>query len=216
MEAGRDLEKRGRDGPQLTTAPGAGRRPSLPRRFCLCLCHPPPPQCRLPDPCPPRSRRRVPRRFSPMKFPGHAADHMCSRRRHRAPGAMCWWCALLGMAGSDPSSPWGPASPCWKPPLPVEPPLLAGSCRQECPGSPLSKPEPLGTAEPALSSSHRWHSGLPQPIPTCSLLNTLAQPHPPLMGPTWAAPASSWSPSGTGVIISPSPGPHSSHSLWKK
>jgi len=68
--------------------------------------------------------------------------------------------------------------------------LLLGQLLQAgMPGQPPPQPEPLGTAESAPSSPHRLHPGLPQPIPTCSLLNALAQPHPHLMGPTWAAPA---------------------------
>jgi len=131
---------------QLTTAPGTGRRLSLPQGFSL--CHLPPLLCRLPDPHPPRSRWWVPRCFSPMRLPRCTAAHTCSQRKQGAPGAACCWCTLSGMAGSHPSSPWGTgcflleAAACQTTFIS----LLSQLLQAGMPGQPPPQLEPLSTA----------------------------------------------------------------------
>jgi len=66
---------------QFTTAPGTGRRTSLPRGFSLCLSHLPPLLCQLPNPHPSRSRQQVPGCSSPKRLPRHTVAHTCSQQR---------------------------------------------------------------------------------------------------------------------------------------
>ena len=159
----------------------------------------------------------MPRHFFPTKLPGHMAAHM---QPMEAPSSrsrvLLVWSIGDGREQSCLATETGQSLlelpiACRTPFNSLPSQLLqAGMPRQ-----PPPQPEPLGIAEAAPSSPHRLHPGLPWPIPTCSLLNILAQPHPHLTGPTWAAPAHKWSPSGTGAIITPSPGHHHSHLLWK-
>jgi len=130
----------------------------------------------------------------PRSFLMHSGSHV-QLTETPSPRALCWWCTLSGMAGSDPSLPRRPdTTPCWNP-----------LCFAPQPG-------PTGRHAQAAPLAQQG-----EPIPTCSLLNTLAQPYPHLTGPTWAALVHSWSPSGTGAMapalqhIGPSPGPFCSH-----
>ena len=81
----------------------------------------------------------------------------------------------------------------------------ASSPRQACPGSPLPSSSPLAQQGQPHPQPPWLPLGLPQPIPTCSLFQTLAQPHPHLTGPTWV-PQPQLEPIGN---RGPSPQPHS-------
>jgi len=169
MEAGRDWEKHGRDGPRRTTHHSSlfwQETFTAPRLLSLPL-PPSPLQCQLPDPCPPRNRWQVPQCFSPTRLPRCTVMDTCSLQRHRAPGAVRWQCALSRMAGRSSSMPWGLAVSCWRQ-LPVEPPLFhssASSCRQACPGSPLPSWSPLAQQGWPHPEPQQLHPGLPQAHP---------------------------------------------------
>jgi len=128
----------------------------------------------------------VPRHFFPTKLPGHMAAHTRSPWRHRAPGALCCWCGSLAMAGSNPASPWRPASPCCNPLQFAPQPAPAGRHAQAATsparaswhsrGSPiLTSPaapratlalpylQPFEHLGPAPSSPHGSHLGCPSP-----------------------------------------------------
>jgi len=77
----------------------------------------------------------------------------------------------------------GLAASCWRR-LPAEHPLI--------PSSPAPARRHARAAPFPVGAPYQW---LPRPIPAHILLNTLAQPHSYLMGPTRAALAHSWSPS---------------------
>ena len=185
MEAGtgRDLEKRGRDRPRHMTHHSSWHWHetfTAPRLLSLPL---PPSSSAVPAArlSPLRSRQQVPRHFFPTKLPGHMAAHTCSPWRHLAPRSRVLLVWSVGDGWEQSCLATEASRSLLEPPIACRTPfnLLPSQLLQAgMPGQPPPQLEPLGIAEAAPSSPHQLHPGLPWPIPTCSLLNILAQPHP--------------------------------------
>ena len=196
---------------RLTAAPGTSRRPSPPRGFSLCLCpfllrsaacltlaHPAAGGGCLDAP--------LPRGFPDARQLPCAADGRTAGRLARSSRS----CVLVVRSALS-----GPLAGCREQAflaggscLCVEAPFFqssASSPRQACPGSPLPSSSPLAQQGQPHPQPPWLPLGLPQPIPTCSLFQTLAQPHPHLTGPTWV-PQPQLEPIGN---RGPSPQPHS-------